>query len=113
MRSQILKLDTEEKPWIRSQLRTFLKSTFFTYCPNLKVLISLKISSALFFGFTSLAAISLYFLPETNGITLAQTLEEAEIRFRKSKISHSRLVPRGTVPGQQCRESGDQALENC
>ena len=68
--------------------------TFFSlFGPNFKVLICSKISSTLFFVFTSLAAISLYFLPETYGMTLAQTLEEAEIRLRESKISNRRPVP--------------------
>lgn len=56
--SQILKLDTDEKPWI---------------------------SAAIFFGVTALASISIFFLPETRDHGLAQTLEEAEVRYRKKK----------------------------
>ena len=74
--------------------KTNSENVFFKFIIAIfKVLICSKISSTLFFVFTSLAAISLYFLPETYGMTLAQTLEEAEIRLRESKISNRRPVP--------------------
>ena len=81
---------------------------FSLFGPNFKVLICSKISSTLFFVFTSLAAVSLYFLPETNGMTLAQTLEEAEIRFREQKFPTGGLSRRNS-PGHCC-DSNAQAL---
>ena len=85
--------------------KTNSENVFFKFIIAIfKVLICSKISSTLFFVFTSLAAISLYFLPETYGMTLAQTLEEAEMRFRESKISHS-CGHRRPVPTKQSRDN--------